>query len=150
MTDLLDGESRLVVFCPTLPRLTSGHIHKPASAAVLVHSDVLMLEILFFADEIRDPHREIDDLPGKVDLSQRERQMADQLIDTMSGPWHPPDYRDTYGERVNELIEAKIAHGKVREANRTPAQTDVSSLTEALQASLAAAKARSRKKRPMS
>jgi len=37
---------------------------------VVVHSDVLRLEILFFADEIRDPHREIDDLPGKVDLSQ--------------------------------------------------------------------------------
>ena len=111
-------------------------------ALVLVHSDVLMLEILFFADEIRDPHREIDDLPGKVDLSPRERQMADQLIDTMSGPWHPPDYRDTYRERVNELIEAKIAHRKVREANRTPAQTDVSGLTEALQASLAAARTR--------
>jgi len=40
--------------------------------------------------------------------------MADQLIDTMSGPWHPPDYRDTYGERVNELIEAKVAHRKVK------------------------------------
>lgn len=115
-------------------------------AAVLVHRDVLTLEILFFAGEIRDPHRELDDLPGKVDLSPRELQMAGQLIDTMSGPWHPPDYRDTYRQRVDQLIEAKIAHKKVRAANRAPAQTDVSSLTEALQASLAEARARPARK----
>jgi DNA end-binding protein Ku len=115
-------------------------------AAVLVHDDVLLLEILLFADEIRDPHREIDDLPGKVDLSPRELQMAGQLIDAMSGPWRPPDYRDNYRERVDELIETKIAHGKVRAADQAPAQTDVSSLTDALQDSLAAARAQPARK----
>ena len=117
-------------------------------AAVLVHDDVLVLEILLFADEIRDPHQEIDDLPGEVDLSPRELQMAGQLIETMSGPWHPPDYRDTYRQRVNELIETKIAHGKVRAADQAPAQTDVSSLTGALQDSLAAARAQPARRRP--
>jgi DNA end-binding protein Ku len=29
-------------------------------ASVLVHDDVLVLEILLFADEIRDPHQEIE------------------------------------------------------------------------------------------
>jgi DNA end-binding protein Ku len=33
--------------------------------------------------------------------------MARQLVDSMSGPWTPSDYRDTYTDRVNELIEAK-------------------------------------------
>jgi DNA end-binding protein Ku len=61
----------------------------------------------FFADEIRDPHKEISNLPGRVDLSPREVQMASQLIEAMTGPWNPADYRDSYTDRVNELIEAK-------------------------------------------
>jgi non-homologous end joining protein Ku len=28
--------------------------------------------------------------------------MARQLIDAMSGPWKPADYRDTYTDRVND------------------------------------------------
>ena len=33
--------------------------------------------------------------------------MARQLIEPMTGPWQPSDYRDTYTDRVNDLIEAK-------------------------------------------
>lgn len=64
-------------------------------AAVRADGDVLALETLFFADEIRDPHQEIGNLPGRVDLSARELKIASQLIDAMSGPWQPTDYRDT-------------------------------------------------------
>ena len=76
-------------------------------AAVRADDGLLVLETLFFADEVRDPHRQIDDLPGRVDLSPQELQMARLLVDAMSGPWKPSDYRDSYTDRVNELIEAK-------------------------------------------
>jgi DNA end-binding protein Ku len=33
--------------------------------------------------------------------------MARQLIESMTGPWQPSDYRDTYTDRVNDLIKAK-------------------------------------------
>ncbi len=109
-------------------------------AAVRAVGDVLVLETLFYADEIRDPHQEISNLPGRVDLSDRELQMASQLIEAMSGPWNPADYRDTYTDRVNELIEAKKNKKEFRPAEPAPAATNVTDLAQALQASLDAAK----------
>lgn len=51
--------------------------------------DLLVLETLFFADEVREPHQQIDNLPGRVKLTQAERRMARQLVESMTGPWHP-------------------------------------------------------------
>jgi DNA end-binding protein Ku len=109
-------------------------------AAVRADGDVLVLETLFFADEIRDPHQEISNLPGRVDLSPREVQMASQLIEAMTGPWNPADYRDSYTDRVNELIEAKKNKKELDPAAPAPAATNLTDLTQALQASLDAAR----------
>ena len=40
-------------------------------AAVRADGDLLALETLFFADEIREPHQQIGNLPGQVKLSRR-------------------------------------------------------------------------------
>jgi DNA end-binding protein Ku len=56
-------------------------------AAVRADGDLLVLETLYFADEVRDPYQQIPDLPGRVKLSRQELSMARQLIDAMSGPW---------------------------------------------------------------
>lgn len=109
-------------------------------AAVRADGGLLALETLFFADEVRDPRAEIDTLPGRVKLSQQEVRMARQLVDTMSGPWTPSEYRDTYTDRVNELIEAKKNEKEFQPAAEPPAATNVSDLTAALQASVDAAK----------
>ena len=109
-------------------------------AAVRADGDLLVLETLFFADEVRDPHKEIDNLPGRVRVSQEELRMAGQLIDAMSGPWRPSEYRDTYTDRVNELIDAKAHDRVVKPSEEAPTATNVVGLTEALQASLDAAR----------
>jgi DNA end-binding protein Ku len=109
-------------------------------AAVRADGDVLVLETLFFADEVRDPHKEIGNLPGRARMSQEELRMAGQLIEAMGGPWRPADYRDTYTDRVNELIEAKAHDNVVQPSDEAPAATNVVGLTEALQASLDAAR----------
>ena len=109
-------------------------------AAVRADGGLLALETLFFADEVRDPRAEIDTLPGRVKLSQQEVRMARQLVDTMSGPWTPSEYRDTYTNRVNELLEAKKNEKEFQPAAEPPAATNVSDLTAALQASVDAAK----------
>jgi DNA end-binding protein Ku len=46
--------------------------------------------------------------------------MARQLIESMTGPWHPSDYRDTYTDRVNGLIEAKKNDEEFRPLTRRP------------------------------
>jgi DNA end-binding protein Ku len=116
-------------------------------AAVRADGDLMALETLFFADEVRDPRAEIGDLPGPVKLSRQEVRMGRQLVDSMSGPWTPSDYRDTYTDRVNELIEAKKNEQEFQPAAEAPAATNVSDLTAALQASVDAAK-KSRRGKP--
>lgn len=109
-------------------------------AAVRADGGLLALETLFFADEVRDPRAEIANLPGQVTMSRQEVRMARQLVESMSGPWTPEDYRDTYTDRVNELIEAKKNDEEFEPAAGPPAATNVSDLTAALQASVHAAK----------
>ena len=109
-------------------------------AAVRADRDILVLETLFFANEVRDPAQQIPDLPGRVKLSRQELSMARQLIEAMSGPWNPADYRDTYTDRVNDLIEAKKHKKKVKLAQEAPAATNVVDLSEALQSSVQAAR----------
>ena len=117
-------------------------------AAVRADRDILVLETLFFADEVRDPAQQISDLPGRVKLSRQELSMARQLIEAMSGPWKPTDYRDTYTDRVNDLIEAKKHKKKVKLAQEAPAATNVVDLSEALQSSVEAARKGSGRKAP--
>jgi DNA end-binding protein Ku len=117
-------------------------------AAVRADRDILVLETLFFADEVRDPAQQIPDLPGRVKLSRQELSMARQLIEAMSGPWKPSDYRDTYTDRINDLIDAKKHKKKVKLAQEAPAATNVVDLSEALQSSVQAAKKGSGRKAP--
>ena len=109
-------------------------------AAVRPDGDLLVLETMYFADEVRDPHAEIDKLPGKISLRPPEQKMARQLIDSMAGAWKPEEYRDTYTDRVNELIEAKKQGAEVTLAEEAPAATDVSDLMEVLRRSVEAAR----------
>ena len=89
-------------------------------AAVRADGDLLMLETLFFADEVREPHQQISNLPGRVKLTRPELRMARQLIESMTGPWEPSDYRDRYTDRVNNLIEAKKNDEEFKPADEAP------------------------------
>jgi DNA end-binding protein Ku len=109
-------------------------------AAIRPDDGLLVLQTMFFADEVRDPHDELDRLPGKVKLSPKEMTMAGQLIDSMSGPWKPTDYRDTYTDRVNDLINAKKNGAEVTAAQEAPEATNVSDLMEVLRRSVEDAK----------
>jgi DNA end-binding protein Ku len=112
-------------------------------AAVRADGDLLALETLFFADEVREAHQQISNLPGRVKLTRQELRMARQLIESMTGPWRPSDYRDTYTDRVNKLIEAKKNDEEIQPADEAPPGTNVMDLGEALRASVAAAKQKS-------
>jgi DNA end-binding protein Ku len=102
--------------------------------------DTLALETMFFADEVRDPKEEIDNLPGKVKLAANEMKMARQLVSSMSGPFRATDYRDTYADAVDELIKTKAKNKKAPEAEDAPDATNVVDLMAALRESVANAK----------
>lgn len=103
-----------------------------------LRSGVLALETMFFPDEVRDL-TDISSLPAKGTVTERERDIADRLISSLSRKWDPKRYHDTYRERVLELIKQK-AKGKEIVTEEREKAAPVADLLEALEASLAAAK----------
>ncbi len=107
--------------------------------AVRADDDVLALETLFFADEIRD-RSSLDELPGTSKAKGKEMEMATGLIESMSGPWRPEDFRDTFTERVEKLIEDKRRGREIVTEAEPPEPTAMSDLIAALEASVAEAR----------
>src|SRR5262245_63016999 len=104
-------------------------------AAIRADGQVLVLETLFFADEIRDPNKELGTLPPRS-RSAKQLKMAADLIDAMTGPWRPSAYRDSYTDRVQKLVESKRRGEEVVVTESEPEATNVSDLVEALRASV--------------
>ena len=98
--------------------------------------DVLVAHTLHWADEVRDPYREIGGLPENARVEKRELDTAVQLVDALSVDWDPQEYRDTYQERVRELLEAKRTGATVEKEEPPPRSTNVIDLNEALRASV--------------
>jgi DNA end-binding protein Ku len=109
---------------------------KESLVAIRPNGPVLTMETMLFHDEVVDPNS-LDELPvqdGKA--KKRELEMAQQLIDSLSGDFEPEKYRDEYRERVLDLIERKAAGEEiaVQPAPEEPAK--VPDLMSALEASI--------------
>ena len=111
--------------------------------AVRPEKSALVLETLLFADEVRDPVKEIEVLPVQASFEDREIEMAKLLIDSMTTAWQPESYRDTYRERVEELIDQKRQGTVVVSEGPRAEPAPVVDLLAALQASVSAARGRS-------
>ena len=110
-------------------------------AGVKPEDGALVLELMHFADELADTEKL--HVPKKVEVGQREMNMAKALIDSMSAKWNPEKYHDEYREALMEVIEEKVeAGGKEIETKpkKAPKPTKVIDLVEVLQQSLAEAK----------
>lgn len=79
-------------------------------AALLPQDDILILNMLRFADEIRTPQELGVEAPSSksAGLAAKEIEMAQKLIDGMTGPWEPAKYRDTYREDLMKRIDEKV------------------------------------------
>jgi DNA end-binding protein Ku len=101
---------------------------------------VLTMETMLFADELVPPEQ-LDEFPEEdVKATEREVEMARQLIESLSSEFDPTKYRDEYRERVLELIERKAAGQEVAVQPPTEEPAKVPDLMAALEASLAEAK----------
>jgi DNA end-binding protein Ku len=96
---------------------------------------------MYFADEIRDPVEAIGTLPPRSSAG-KQLSMAVELIEAMSGPWRPVEYKDSYTERVKKLVDTKRKGQEVVFTEEEPEATPVTDLVSALRASVEAARAR--------
>jgi DNA end-binding protein Ku len=113
-------------------------------AAVLPYEDVLMMNTLRYADELK----------GASDLSvpasalhakatAKELDMALRLIDDMSEKWQPEKFKDTYRDDLMARIEEKVKAGQTEEitepekGRKEPAGAEVIDLMALLKKSVA-------------
>jgi DNA end-binding protein Ku len=103
--------------------------------------DVLVLQVMLWPDEVRDPSFAAPD--EDVDVRPQEKAMAESYIDTLRGDFDPSQYTDAYREALEQVVEAKaggVPLPEVEEEETDSAQ--VVDLVAALRASVEAAKKR--------
>jgi DNA end-binding protein Ku len=103
-----------------------------------VREGVIVLEKMYFADEIRPPD---EVAPGDTAVDERELEMAAQLIDRFAGSFDPGSYHDTYRDTLCEIIRAKRKGEDVR-AEAVAEPEEPTDLMAALRASIDAAQKR--------
>jgi DNA end-binding protein Ku len=88
-------------------------------AAVVARGDVLTLELMRYAHELRDP-KDLDVPHGKQGVSERELQMAERLVEGMVEKWDPEKYKDDYRRDLMKMIKERVEAGEL-EASSEPA-----------------------------
>jgi DNA end-binding protein Ku len=125
-------------------------------AALIPQGDALVLELLRYQQEIRDMTE--FGIPAKSDtqikVNKKEQELAEQLIEGMSGKWNPGAFHDEYRDALMKLIDRRIKTGKTVEGAEPAEQADEEPRTvnfmEMLKASVrkTAGKGRGEEKRP--
>ena len=97
-------------------------------AAVIAEEQVLVLDLLRYPQELRDPSHL--NLPGKnlkaLGISEKELKMAERLVEQMVEPWDSSKYRDEYRDELTAFIRKRAKAGKVEEPEveeRAPQKT---------------------------
>lgn len=93
-------------------------------SALMTQDDALILNLLRFHHEIRSiedfniPHGNLSDYK----VTKKELEMAEQLVDTMSGEWNPEEYKDEYREALKQYLEEKAEKGGEKAAPKKAAK----------------------------
>jgi DNA end-binding protein Ku len=111
--------------------------NKEYPVAIRPDDEVLKLETMYFADEIRSPGEDLPELPGTDEVTDREVQMAGLLLESMASDWDPGKYQDTHRQQLEAIIEAKRQGDEIVVGEgAAPASTKVVDLMEVLSASI--------------
>jgi DNA end-binding protein Ku len=112
--------------------------NKQHLAALRVYERALVLETMYYADEVREP-----ELPKLPQVRPAEVEMAKSLVENLSQSFEPDRYHDRYREQLLDLLEAKAKGRKLPEPEPQE-EAEVVDLMAALRASVE----RTSKKKP--
>ena len=114
---------------------------KTRLGALRIRGDVLVLQALLWADEVREAS--FPSLETSIRISAQEREMSAALVDSMAADFEPDQFTDDYQLQLRQLIEAKLEKGESLDTEETfgvPAAEagggEVIDLMEALKRSL--------------
>jgi len=105
--------------------------NKQHLAALRSSNGSLVLETMYYADEVRQPEK----VNGKVRLQKPEIEMAKSLVENLSEPFKPEKYDDTYRKELLDLLSAK-AKGKPLPEPEAEEEGEVVDLMAALRESV--------------
>jgi DNA end-binding protein Ku len=110
--------------------------------ALRVRDGVILLENMYFADEIR-PAKDIAPEGQRVD--KKELKMAETLIDRFTSKFDHEKYRDEYQDRLRKIVQRKRKGEEIHAAApEEPEEAAAPDLLEALRASVESAKSKSK------
>ncbi len=89
-------------------------------AALRVRDDVIILQTMRWADEMRDADFDIP----KSKVTTKELEMASSLVESYSEDFDPERFTDEYQEQLQELIDEKLEHGEDIDTEATFGETD--------------------------
>jgi DNA end-binding protein Ku len=112
---------------------------KQQLATLRAKDGVLVMETMYWPDEIRQP--EFEELDGEVELRKEEVKMAQLLIDGLTAEFDPEAFKDSTREAIEVAAQKKV-DGQEIVAPEAPEPTKVVDLLEALKASVEATKKR--------
>jgi len=76
-----------------------------------VQDDFLILNQIRFESEFRSP---VDlNIPSGEKMSEKEIELAIMLIEQLSTTFNPLDFKDTFNDEINKIIEEKVKTGKI-------------------------------------
>jgi DNA end-binding protein Ku len=117
--------------------------NKQHLAALRVYDGVLVLETMYYSDEIRQPES-VDGKAGRV--QQAEVDMAKSLVENLSESFKPEKYDDTYRRELLQLIRDK-AKGKELPEPQAEEEGELVDLMAALRESVAQTKKQRQRRR---
>jgi DNA end-binding protein Ku len=88
--------------------------NKQHLACLRTYEERLMLETMYYPDEVKSP-ASIDGDLGKANLGKTEVEMAKSLVENLSEPFKPEKYDDTYRKELLDLIRKKAKGQKLPE-----------------------------------
>jgi DNA end-binding protein Ku len=114
--------------------------NKQHLAAVRAWNKTLVLETMYYHDEVRQPEK----VDGRVNLRKPEVEMAKSLVENLSDSFDPTKYDDTYRKELLDLLRAK-AKGKPLPEPEAADEGEVVDLMAALRESVESTKRRTRR-----
>ncbi len=108
--------------------------NKQHLACLRPFGETLLLETMYYAEEVRRPEEVGADGAGGGGLRKAEVEMAKSLVENLSARFDPEKYDDRYRQELLELLRAKAEGGELPEP-REP-EGEVVDLMQALRESV--------------
>jgi DNA end-binding protein Ku len=104
-------------------------------ALIRAQGDSLMLETLFFAEDVRS-REEIQDAVGGTEVNDAELELARQVIGSLEGDFDAEDFENQYRTELRQMLEAKLDGQEIKRPEPV-AEAPVVDLMDALKRSVA-------------